>query len=71
MLQYILLSNLPCHNIPLHSMTHLSLNQYQMHSHHYARHLPQRSYTLCHLPIKPIIIHILISISYSAGPNTV
>ncbi|CAI6513490.1 AAB_G0005110.mRNA.1.CDS.1 [Saccharomyces cerevisiae] len=28
-------------------------------------------YTLCHLPITPIIIHILISISYSAGPNTV
>ncbi|CAI6589823.1 AIF_HP2_G0029850.mRNA.1.CDS.1 [Saccharomyces cerevisiae] len=28
-------------------------------------------YTLCHLPIKPIIIHILISISHSAGPNTV
>ncbi|CAI4960469.1 CPS_HP_G0104960.mRNA.1.CDS.1 [Saccharomyces cerevisiae] len=26
-----------------HSMAHLSLNQYQMHSHHYARHLPQRS----------------------------
>lgn len=28
-------------------------------------------YTLCHLPIKPTIIHILISISHSAGPNTV
>ncbi|CAI4245743.1 CCN_G0000950.mRNA.1.CDS.1 [Saccharomyces cerevisiae] len=29
MLQYIQLSNLPCHNIPLHSMAHLSLNQYK------------------------------------------
>ncbi|CAI4374980.1 CEQ_1a_G0012670.mRNA.1.CDS.1 [Saccharomyces cerevisiae] len=28
-------------------------------------------YTLCHLPITPMIIHILISISHSAGPNTV
>ncbi|CAI4436964.1 AFI_G0016360.mRNA.1.CDS.1 [Saccharomyces cerevisiae] len=28
-------------------------------------------YTLCHLPIKPIIIHILIFISYSAAPNIV
>ncbi|CAI4655204.1 BMB_G0032110.mRNA.1.CDS.1 [Saccharomyces cerevisiae] len=26
-------------------------------------------YTLCHLPIKPIIIHILISISHSAAPK--
>ncbi|CAI4704749.1 BDH_1b_G0044070.mRNA.1.CDS.1 [Saccharomyces cerevisiae] len=25
-----------------HSMAHLSLYQCQMHSHHYARHLPQR-----------------------------
>ncbi|CAI4656910.1 BAI_1a_G0038790.mRNA.1.CDS.1 [Saccharomyces cerevisiae] len=25
------------------SMAHISLNQCQMHSHHYARHLPQRS----------------------------
>ncbi|CAI4952587.1 CRE_HP_G0038080.mRNA.1.CDS.1 [Saccharomyces cerevisiae] len=29
--------------LTFHSMAHLSLNQYQMHSHHYARHLPQRS----------------------------
>ncbi|CAI4516504.1 AGA_1a_G0054420.mRNA.1.CDS.1 [Saccharomyces cerevisiae] len=28
-------------------------------------------YTLCHLPIKPTIIHILISISHSATPNIV
>ncbi|CAI4298998.1 ANE_G0006440.mRNA.1.CDS.1 [Saccharomyces cerevisiae] len=28
-------------------------------------------YTLCHLPIKPTIIHILISISHSAAPNIV
>nr|O13588.1 RecName: Full=Putative uncharacterized protein YAL069W [Saccharomyces cerevisiae S288C]AAB70014.1 Yal069wp [Saccharomyces cerevisiae]AAS56496.1 YAL069W [Saccharomyces cerevisiae] len=28
-------------------------------------------YTLCHLPITPIIIHILISISHSAVPNIV
>ncbi|CAI5024398.1 CRE_HP_G0095830.mRNA.1.CDS.1 [Saccharomyces cerevisiae] len=35
--------NLPYSHIPLHSMAHLSLNQCQMHSHHYARHLPQRS----------------------------
>ncbi|CAI4396443.1 CAS_1a_G0013670.mRNA.1.CDS.1 [Saccharomyces cerevisiae] len=26
-------------------------------------------YTLCHLPIKPTIIHILISISHSAAPK--
>ncbi|CAD6594637.1 BJ4_G0050910.mRNA.1.CDS.1 [Saccharomyces cerevisiae] len=42
MLQYIPLSNLPySHSTPLHGP--FSLNQYQMHSHHYARHLPQRS----------------------------
>nr|CAI6536234.1 CNT_HP1_G0012290.mRNA.1.CDS.1 [Saccharomyces cerevisiae] len=59
---YIPLSNLPYFHIPLHgpSLTK-SVN---MHSHHYARHLPQRFYTLCHLPIKPMIIHILISISH-------
>ncbi|CAI4385977.1 ALH_1b_G0013900.mRNA.1.CDS.1 [Saccharomyces cerevisiae] len=28
-------------------------------------------YTLFHLPIKPMIIHILISISHSAAPNIV
>ncbi|CAD6635248.1 BAH_G0025140.mRNA.1.CDS.1 [Saccharomyces cerevisiae] len=28
-------------------------------------------YTLCHLPITPMLIHILISISHSAVPNTV
>ncbi|CAI4240567.1 BAF_collapsed_G0000900.mRNA.1.CDS.1 [Saccharomyces cerevisiae] len=28
-------------------------------------------YTLCHLPITPMIIHILISISHSAVPNIV
>ncbi|CAI4440941.1 CEI_1a_G0016250.mRNA.1.CDS.1 [Saccharomyces cerevisiae] len=28
-------------------------------------------YTLCHLPITPMIIHILISISHSALPNIV
>ncbi|CAI5193085.1 BBT_HP_G0161120.mRNA.1.CDS.1 [Saccharomyces cerevisiae] len=28
-------------------------------------------YTLCHLPIKPTIIHILISIYHSAVPNIV
>ncbi|CAI4307199.1 BBL_G0006490.mRNA.1.CDS.1 [Saccharomyces cerevisiae] len=28
-------------------------------------------YTLCHLPITPIIIHTLISISHSAAPNIV
>ncbi|CAI4697556.1 BDC_1c_G0043890.mRNA.1.CDS.1 [Saccharomyces cerevisiae] len=28
-------------------------------------------YTLCHLPINPMIIHILISISHSAAPNIV
>ena len=31
---------LPYSHIALHSMAHLSLNQYQMHPHHYARHLP-------------------------------
>ncbi|CAI5046993.1 CPS_HP_G0109310.mRNA.1.CDS.1 [Saccharomyces cerevisiae] len=33
--------NLPYSHIPLHGP--FSLNQYQMHSHHHARHLPQRS----------------------------
>ncbi|CAI4391161.1 BAL_1a_G0027220.mRNA.1.CDS.1 [Saccharomyces cerevisiae] len=28
-------------------------------------------YTLCHLPIKPMVVHILISISHSATPNIV
>ncbi|CAI4247050.1 CMF_collapsed_G0001030.mRNA.1.CDS.1 [Saccharomyces cerevisiae] len=28
-------------------------------------------YTLCHLHIKPMIIHILISISHSTAPNIV
>ncbi|CAI4244859.1 BBM_1a_G0013650.mRNA.1.CDS.1 [Saccharomyces cerevisiae] len=28
-------------------------------------------YTLCHLPITPMIIHKLISISHSAAPNIV
>ncbi|CAI4409603.1 BDM_1a_G0014120.mRNA.1.CDS.1 [Saccharomyces cerevisiae] len=28
-------------------------------------------YTLCHLPIKPMIIHILISISHSVASNIV
>ncbi|CAI4401503.1 AMM_1a_G0013560.mRNA.1.CDS.1 [Saccharomyces cerevisiae] len=28
-------------------------------------------YTLCHSPINPTIIHILISISHSAAPNIV
>ncbi|CAI4684408.1 BAL_1a_G0043120.mRNA.1.CDS.1 [Saccharomyces cerevisiae] len=28
-------------------------------------------YTLCHLPINPMIIHILISISHLAAPNIV
>ncbi|CAI4245160.1 AEL_collapsed_G0000980.mRNA.1.CDS.1 [Saccharomyces cerevisiae] len=32
---------LPYSHTPLHGPS--SLNQYQMHSHHYARHLPQRS----------------------------
>ncbi|CAI7339870.1 CGH_3_collapsed_G0025340.mRNA.1.CDS.1 [Saccharomyces cerevisiae] len=42
MLQYIP-SQLTLLSYSLHSMAHLSLNQCQMHSHHYARHLPQRS----------------------------
>ncbi|CAI4391548.1 BAL_1a_G0013490.mRNA.1.CDS.1 [Saccharomyces cerevisiae] len=33
--------NLPYSHIPLHGP--FSLHQYQMHSHHYTRHLPQRS----------------------------
>ncbi|CAI4477160.1 AIF_collapsed_G0019850.mRNA.1.CDS.1 [Saccharomyces cerevisiae] len=39
--KYILLSNLPYSHTPIHGP--FSLNQYQMHPHHYARHLPQRS----------------------------
>ncbi|CAI4896267.1 ADS_G0043170.mRNA.1.CDS.1 [Saccharomyces cerevisiae] len=38
MLQYISLSNYYSH-IPLHHPSH---HQYQMHSHHYARHLRRR-----------------------------
>ncbi|CAI4444429.1 AEG_G0016800.mRNA.1.CDS.1 [Saccharomyces cerevisiae] len=45
----------------------ISHHQYQMHSHHYARQFASAVYTLCHVPIKSIIIHILISISHSAA----
>ncbi|CAI6457594.1 ALI_HP2_G0012970.mRNA.1.CDS.1 [Saccharomyces cerevisiae] len=41
MLQYIPLSNLPYSHTPIHGSS-LSLNQYQTHPYHYARHLPQR-----------------------------
>ncbi|CAI4724373.1 BAH_G0046790.mRNA.1.CDS.1 [Saccharomyces cerevisiae] len=38
--KYIPLSNLPYSHIPLHGP---SLTKSVLHSHHYARHLPQRS----------------------------
>nr|CAI6579666.1 CBM_HP1_G0029590.mRNA.1.CDS.1 [Saccharomyces cerevisiae] len=38
---YHLKLTLLSHSTPLHGP--FPLNQYQMHSHHYARHLPQRS----------------------------
>ncbi|CAI4576020.1 CIH_collapsed_G0031750.mRNA.1.CDS.1 [Saccharomyces cerevisiae] len=37
------ISNLPYSHILLQSMAHLSTKSVQMHSHHYARYLPQRS----------------------------
>ncbi|CAI4233686.1 BGN_3a_G0000020.mRNA.1.CDS.1 [Saccharomyces cerevisiae] len=53
---------------PLHGP--VSLNQYDALTSLFTA-LASAVYTLCHLPIKPTIIHILISISHSAAPNIV
>ncbi|CAI7340179.1 CRE_collapsed_G0027340.mRNA.1.CDS.1 [Saccharomyces cerevisiae] len=42
-----------------HSMAHLSLNQCQMHSHHYARHLPQRGPKYCITALNTYVIPLL------------
>ncbi|CAI4385040.1 CLN_G0025780.mRNA.1.CDS.1 [Saccharomyces cerevisiae] len=67
MLQYIQLSNLPYFHIPLHgpSLTLSVLDALTS----LCTALASAVYTLCHLPIKPTIIHILISISHSGGPK--
>ncbi|CAI7337099.1 BEM_collapsed_G0049580.mRNA.1.CDS.1 [Saccharomyces cerevisiae] len=67
MLQYIPRSTSPT---TFHSMAHLSLHEYKCTT-SLCTALASAVYTLCHLPIKPIIIHILISISHSAAPNIV
>ncbi|CAI4237417.1 ALH_1c_G0000010.mRNA.1.CDS.1 [Saccharomyces cerevisiae] len=69
MLQYILLSNLPYFHIPIHgpSLTKSILDALTS----LCTALASAVYTLCHLPTKPKIIHILISISHSAAPNIV
>ncbi|CAI4555808.1 CCT_1a_G0025870.mRNA.1.CDS.1 [Saccharomyces cerevisiae] len=67
MLQYIPLSNLPYSHIPLHdpSLTKSVLDALAS----LCTALASAVYTLCHLPIKPMIIHILISISHSTAPK--
>ncbi|CAI7295227.1 BBT_collapsed_G0044400.mRNA.1.CDS.1 [Saccharomyces cerevisiae] len=69
MLQYIPLSNLPYSHIPLHGpiLTESVLNALAS----LCTALASAVYTLCHLPITPMIIHILISIYHSAVPNIV
>ncbi|CAI4868867.1 CHS_3a_G0004850.mRNA.1.CDS.1 [Saccharomyces cerevisiae] len=69
MLQYIPLSSLPYSHIPLHgpSLAKSVLNAPTS----LLTALASAVYTLCHLPITPTIIHILISISHSAAPNIV
>ncbi|CAI4773302.1 ALI_HP2_G0038370.mRNA.1.CDS.1 [Saccharomyces cerevisiae] len=66
MLQYIPLSSYP--TLTLQSMARLAPSS-ALTSLYTA--LASAVYTLCHLPIIPTIIHILISISHSAGPNIV
>ncbi|CAI7470455.1 CGH_3_collapsed_G0052470.mRNA.1.CDS.1 [Saccharomyces cerevisiae] len=68
MLQYRPLSNLPYSHIPLHGP--VSLNRYDALTSLFTA-LASAVYTLCHLPITPIIIHILISISHSVASNIV
>ncbi|CAI7108547.1 BBT_collapsed_G0016870.mRNA.1.CDS.1 [Saccharomyces cerevisiae] len=61
--------NLPYSHIPIHgpSLTKSVPNALTS----LCTALASAVYTLCHLPIKPMIIHILISISHSAVPNIV
>ncbi|CAI7150024.1 BEM_collapsed_G0024120.mRNA.1.CDS.1 [Saccharomyces cerevisiae] len=68
MLQYIPLSSYP--TLTLHSMAHLSPSVPNALT-SLCTALASAVYTLCHLPIIPTIIHILISISHSAAPNIV
>ncbi|CAI4725611.1 BAL_1a_G0046930.mRNA.1.CDS.1 [Saccharomyces cerevisiae] len=63
MLQYILLSNLPYSHILTLSVPNALTSLFTA--------LASAVYTLCHLPINLMIIHILISISHSATPNIV
>ncbi|CAI4291355.1 CCQ_1a_G0004880.mRNA.1.CDS.1 [Saccharomyces cerevisiae] len=70
MLQYIPYSNLPYSHILLQSMAILSKSVPNVPA-SLCTALASAVYTLCHLPIKPMIIRILISISHSAGPNIV
>ncbi|CAI4522209.1 CEL_1a_G0023160.mRNA.1.CDS.1 [Saccharomyces cerevisiae] len=69
MLQVYTTLNLPYSHIPLHgpSLTKSVLDALTS----LCTVLASAVYTLCHLPIKPVIIHILISISHSAAPNIV
>ncbi|CAI6695512.1 ANL_collapsed_G0022710.mRNA.1.CDS.1 [Saccharomyces cerevisiae] len=69
MLQYIPRSTYPTLTFPLHgpSLTKSVLNALTS----LLTALASAVYTLCHLPIIPTIIHILISISHSAAPNIV
>ncbi|CAI4856335.1 BFP_1a_G0057060.mRNA.1.CDS.1 [Saccharomyces cerevisiae] len=68
MLQYIPLSSYP--TLTLQSMAHLSPPVLNAHTSLFTA-LASAVYTLCHLPITPIIIHILISTSHFAVPNIV
>ncbi|EDN62068.1 hypothetical protein SCY_1808, partial [Saccharomyces cerevisiae YJM789] len=63
------ISNLPYSHIPLHgpSLTKSVPNALTS----LCTALASAVYTLCHLPITPMIIHILIYISHSAAPNIV
>ncbi|CAI4799268.1 BGN_3a_G0052640.mRNA.1.CDS.1 [Saccharomyces cerevisiae] len=68
MLQYIPSQTYP--TFIFHTMAPVSLNQYDALT-SLCTALASAVYTLCHLPIKPTIIHILISISHLAAPNIV
>ncbi|CAI4860397.1 CHS_3a_G0057360.mRNA.1.CDS.1 [Saccharomyces cerevisiae] len=63
------ISNLPYFHTPLHGPSPISSVPNALTS--LCTALASAVYTLCHLPIKPMIIHILISISHSAVPNIV
>ncbi|CAI4301297.1 CQI_4a_G0006640.mRNA.1.CDS.1 [Saccharomyces cerevisiae] len=62
--------NLPYSHNPLHSMAILTKSVPNTLTSLFTA-LASAAYTLCHLPIMPMIIHILISISHSAAPNIV